>query len=96
MTSALPPHFAQFVRQQVGVGDFQSEADVICAALRLLEARSRHGGAADESHQHELPAHSSPRRNPRGLLADIYQGIRPEDIDEARREMWSDFPRDDV
>jgi hypothetical protein len=37
-----------------------------------------------------------PRRSAAGLLADLNVDISGEDIDEARREMWSDFPRPDV
>jgi len=35
-----------------------------------------------------------PRRNPIGLLADLKIDITVEDIAEARREMWGNFPRD--
>lgn len=39
---------------------------------------------------------SSPARRPlRGLLADLGPAPSAEDIDEARREMWGNFPRDD-
>jgi len=31
-----------------------------------------------------------------GLWADLDIGITDEDIDEARREMWGNFPRDDI
>ena len=35
-----------------------------------------------------------PRRNVRGLWADLNINITEEDIAEARREMWGNFPRD--
>jgi hypothetical protein len=31
-----------------------------------------------------------------GLWADLNISISSEDIDEARREMWGNFPRDDI
>ena len=31
-----------------------------------------------------------------GLWADLGVDISAEDIDEARREMWSNFPREDI
>ncbi len=34
------------------------------------------------------------RRNPIGLLADLNIDVTAEDIAEARREMWGNFPRD--
>ncbi len=35
-----------------------------------------------------------PRRNPIGLLADLNISISSVEIDEARHEMWSNFPRE--
>ena len=44
----------------------------------------------------EIQEISPPIRRPlRGLLADLGSAPSAEDIDEARREMWGDFPRDD-
>jgi hypothetical protein len=40
-----------------------------------------------------LPKH--PRRSVKGLWADLGVDITEEDIAEARREMWSNFPRED-
>jgi hypothetical protein len=37
-----------------------------------------------------------PRRNVRGLWADLDIKVSDEDIAEARREMWGNFPREDV
>lgn len=40
--------------------------------------------------------HRRSRRSPKGLWADLGVSISPEDIAEARREMWGGFPREDV
>jgi len=37
-----------------------------------------------------------PRRSAAGLLADLDIDISDEDIEAARREMWSNFPRRDA
>jgi hypothetical protein len=37
-----------------------------------------------------------PRRSVEGLWADLGVQITEEDINEARREMWGNFPRDDI
>jgi hypothetical protein len=37
-----------------------------------------------------------PRRSPKGLWADLGIQITEEDIAEVRREMWRNFPREDV
>lgn len=38
---------------------------------------------------------ATPRRSLRGLLSDLGPAPSAEDIDEARREMWGNFPRED-
>ena len=38
---------------------------------------------------------SPPRRSLRGMLADLGPAPSAEDIDEAKREMWGNFPRED-
>ena len=37
-----------------------------------------------------------PRRSSRGLWADLGIDITEEDIEEVRREMWANFPREDI
>ncbi len=38
----------------------------------------------------------APRRSLRGLWADLGPAPSAEEIDEARREAWANFPRDDI
>ena len=38
----------------------------------------------------------APRRSLRGVLAHLGPAPSAEDIDEVRREMWANFPRDDI
>jgi len=35
-----------------------------------------------------------PRKNGKGLWADLKVSVSAEDIDEVRREMWENFPRE--
>lgn len=37
-----------------------------------------------------------PFRNPKGILADLDFTLTEEDLAEARREMWGNFPHDDI
>jgi len=37
----LTPHLEQFLREQLATGHFQTEEEVICAALRLLEDQTQ-------------------------------------------------------
>jgi hypothetical protein len=41
-------------------------------------------------------AQKKPLRSSYGALADLGPAPSAEDIDEVRREMWKNFPRDDV
>lgn len=43
----------------------------------------------------ETPTHSS-KRSSYGILADLNVDLSAEDIDEARREAWANFPREDI
>ncbi|MCC6362189.1 MAG: hypothetical protein IT165_01620 [Bryobacterales bacterium] len=42
------------------------------------------------------PAPLKPLRDPEGLWAHLGIDISGEDIDELRREMWKNFPRNDI
>ncbi|HEX7359336.1 MAG TPA: hypothetical protein VF283_02490 [Bryobacteraceae bacterium] len=37
-----------------------------------------------------------PRKSGRGLWADLGITLSAEDIDEARKKMWGNFPRNDI
>jgi hypothetical protein len=37
-----------------------------------------------------------PFRSPEGILADLNFTLTEEDLAEARREMWANFPHDDI
>ena len=52
-----------------------------------LEAAMRHLGMRPSENK-------KPLRSPEGLLEDLNLNITEEDIAEARREMWGNFPRD--
>jgi hypothetical protein len=43
-----------------------------------------------------VPGQQKPRRDPEGLWADFDIDISEEDIAELRREMWKNFPREDI
>ncbi len=42
------------------------------------------------------PPTSKPFRSPYGALKDLRPVPSAEDIDEARREVWANFPREDI
>lgn len=43
-----------------------------------------------------MDARTKPYRSLWGLCRDLGQAPSAEEIDQARREAWSDFPRDDI
>ncbi len=71
----LTPHLEQFVREQLASGRFQSESDVVRAALRLLEDQS-------------LPQPSSAPRLQQS--SENGQTDRPSDAQELRKQLSSD------
>lgn len=44
----------------------------------------------------QAPSDPHPRRSLMGLFSDLNIHITEEDIAQARREMWGNFPREDV
>ena len=42
------------------------------------------------------PSAKKPLRSPKGLWADLGIDVSGADLAEIRREMWQNFPRDDV
>jgi len=56
--------------------------------------------------QHEILAHAKklrgesgplqPRRSGKGLWADLNITLTAEEIEQNQREMWKNFPRDDI
>jgi hypothetical protein len=42
------------------------------------------------------PSERVPFRSPEGILADLNFTLTEEDLAEARREMWANFPPDDI
>jgi len=65
--------------------------------LRQLPARERLKVLVEEiaAVEREIP---EPPKQPKKSLKGLWKGvsISSEDIDEARREMWGNFPRDDI
>jgi len=59
-------------------------ADKQTEVLDFVEALEKKAGATRR------------RRSLKGLWADLGVEVSPEDIAEARREMWGGFPREDV
>ncbi|HMV49253.1 MAG TPA: hypothetical protein PLD20_05895 [Blastocatellia bacterium] len=56
---------------------------------------SRLKGLLESSSIKSEPESLTPRRPLRGMLADLGPAPSAEDIDEAKREMWGNFPRED-
>jgi hypothetical protein len=71
--------------------------EAVLDALRRLSPRERLWviARALPDAERDLP-YLAPRKSALGLLADLGPAPSAEDIDEVRREMWANFPRDDI
>jgi hypothetical protein len=68
----------------------------ILDALRGLPADKQQEVLDHAKHlRNELGQRRPQRKSGRGLWADLHIELSAEDIDEARREMWKNFPRND-
>lgn len=71
------------------------ERSVIQKILSLTPDQQREVMEFVESLQ-KGPSESQPRRSLMGIFSDLNVHITEEDIAEARREMWGNFPREDI
>jgi hypothetical protein len=58
--------------------------------LRLIEH------IAPEIERDLTPVTPEPRKSLWGLWADLEPALSAEEIDEARKEVWNSFPREDI
>jgi hypothetical protein len=58
--------------------------------IRLIER------LVSDLERHIVAEHATPRRSLYGICADLGSAPSAEEIDEARREAWASFPREDA
>ncbi len=78
--------------------DTSVTVESVLEMLRKLSPRDRLrviARALPEVEQ-ELPESRQKLKSLKGLWADMGPAPSAEEIDEARREMWANFPRDDI
>ncbi len=68
------------ILQQVGALPAEKQEEVLRFATSLVDAARP----------------KAPLKDPEGMLAHLNFRITEEDIAEARREMWKNFPREDI
>jgi Protein of unknown function (DUF2281) len=68
----------------------------ILGSIRTLPIQQQHEVLNFAEFLHQKAAHKPPRRSLKGLCADLKIQITEADIDEARQEMWGNFPREIV
>jgi hypothetical protein len=69
---------------------------VVLETLRALPPEKQRELLDFAEFLHQKNIAKRPRRSLRGLWADLGVRITEEDIAEARREMWGNFPREDI
>jgi hypothetical protein len=65
----------------------------ILSSIRTLPVQQQHEVLDFAQFLHQKAAVKLPRRSLKGLCADLKVQITAVDIDEARQEMWGNFPR---
>jgi hypothetical protein len=65
----------------------------ILVSIRTLPIQQQHEVLNFAQLLHQKAAPKPPRRSLKGLGADLKVQITEADIDEARQEMWGNFPR---
>jgi Protein of unknown function (DUF2281) len=68
----------------------------ILVSIRTLPIQQQHEVLNFAQFLHQKTAVKPPRRSLKGLGADLKVQITEADIDEARQEMWGNFPREIV
>ncbi len=71
-----------------------SDEQILLKKWRSLPAEKQQEILDFADYLHQKTSSKRPRRSLLGLAADLHVSITEEDIAQARREMWSDFPRD--
>mgnify|MGYP001048605620 CR=1 FL=1 len=73
-------------------------ADTVLNMLRQLPPRERLKVIAQAlpETERDLSEHPRPLKSLRGLCADLGPAPSAEEIDQARREAWANFPREDI
>ncbi len=73
-------------------------AEEVLEMLRRLAPRERVRviARALPGIEEELPEGPRPMESLRGLWKDLYVDVTEEDIADARREEWGNFPREDI
>ncbi len=68
----------------------------ILEAVRSLPAEKQQEILSYAHRLHEKTAAYKPLRSVKGLWADLGLSLSAKEIDENQREMWRNFPRDDL
>jgi hypothetical protein len=66
----------------------------ILEAIRSLPSDKQRELLDHANQLRQTSAAKRPRKSARGLWSDLAISLSAADIDEARREMWKNFPRD--
>jgi len=68
----------------------------ILEAVRALPAEKQREVLNHATSLRDEAGKKSPFKSVRGLWADLGISLSPEDIDENQREIWRNFPREDI
>jgi hypothetical protein len=75
---------------------FMSLEQAILEAVRALPAEKQREVLNHASRLRDETGPKKPFRSVRGLWADLGVSLSPEEIEGNQRDMWRDFPREDI
>jgi hypothetical protein len=70
--------------------------EAILAVVRVLPADEQQQVLNHATRLRDEAAERKPLRSVKGLWADLGVSLSSEEIDAAQREMWKNFPRNDI
>ena len=73
-----------------------SVEQAILEAVRSLPVDKQHEVLSHATRLRDETARKRPFNSIKGLWADLAISLSAQEIDEARREMWKNFPREDI
>ncbi len=93
-----PPSFRPAIVESVenAGGNAMSTAEMIAERVEALPVEKQEEVLDFVEFLGSRPGDKKPLHDPGGLWADLGIDITEEDIAEARKEMWGNFPRDDI
>jgi hypothetical protein len=96
-SGSLRPHFSWPAQRLImKLRLFMSLEQAILEAVRALPAEKQQEVLNHAARLRDEAGKKSPFKSIKGLWADLGISLSPKEIEENQREMWRNFPREDI